>query len=305
VFPQREDVTSTVCSSERWTAFVVVIRRFVLLVGFLLTGFVIASCWSTTASADERGNDEVPQPVYDQLVAAVVENVTETAAGPVELGAVDDVHELVDIHESDVVRESVEVLETVDRDEIPALSQAIMTALDAMGVNVVDDQVAHLLGATPGDLATVIDTMAYGDTVYEASAASPRMAELDSVVVERGSSSAVVTLSTVTPGSGAVDLVPTMSFGATHVKAVDAVAVSHVDGAQLSNQVPSGVPTAPFAATGTGGGTSTVSSSGGSATGAIVPGGARHDDVLAASGVTADGIYPVRRLANVPQVFPA
>jgi hypothetical protein len=282
VLSRGEDVTSAVRLSERRTAFLVVIRRVVLLASFLLTGFVIAACWSATASAAENGADEAPRPVHDRLVAMVAKNATA------EADAVDSVHELVD------------VAEAVDQaDEVPELSRVIMDVLDAMGPNSVDD-VVDMVHETPGDLVTMIDTAADRGIASEAPSASRRQAGPDHTVVERGWSSPEVAPSTVVTSSRGFDtVVPTVSSPSV---APDATAPVDQD---LSSQFPNGFPVAPFSAAGTGGGSSAVGSSCGTVAGAIASGATCHDDVFVVSGIAAESVHPVRQLALVPQVSPA
>jgi hypothetical protein len=286
VFSQREEVTNAVRSSERRATFVVAIRRFVLLAGFLLTGFVVAACWSASASAAERGADEAP-PAYDRLLAAVAEGTQ------VEPGAEDAAHELVD------------VAKVADRvDEIPVLTQVLIGVLNPVGADPVNDVVsaAHRVGVPSDALVTVIDTMADRDVAYEAPSVSLLQAVPGGAVVERGWSPAEVTPSAVVPVSRAVT--PTVSPGAAYAVGGDTPSVDHVHD-DLSRQFPNGFPVSPFSASETGGGASVVSSSGGSPAGAVVPGNTRHDDVYVVSGVAADGVYAVRQLATVPQVSPA
>jgi hypothetical protein len=285
VLTREEDVTSAVRSSERRTAILVVIRRVVLLVSFLLTGFAIALCWSATASAAESGADEAPRSMHDRLLATVSKN---------ETGAVDAVHTLVD------------VAETVDRvDEISELTLVIADVVDAMGPNSVDDvaTVTDLVRDAPGDLVTMIETAADRGIAYEMPSPSLLQAVPDSPVVERGWSSAEVAPSTIVP-SPRVDIAPTVHSRSAHKDTGANAPVDHFYGNDLSSQFPTGFPVAPFSAAGTSGGASAVGSSCGTA-GAIAPGNTCHDDVFVVNGIAAESVHPVRQLALVPQVSPA
>jgi hypothetical protein len=275
-------VTSAMRSSERRTAILVVIRRVLLLVGFLLAGFVVAACWSATASAAERGVDEVQQQLHDRLVAGVAKST------PVEPGVVNDVHELVD------------VAETVDRMvEMPALSAVITDVLDTASANPVGGDIADVVDMV--DLGMAIDIVPEGDVVREVSEGSlPQSRRASTVVARVWPSDDVARSTTAYRPRGADIVVPAVSSGPEHALTGDTALYS--DGS--SGQSPSRFPMAPFPAAGTGGVASVVGSSAGSAVG-IVPGTTRHDDVFVVSGAAADGVYPVRQLATVPQVFPA
>lgn len=290
MFSRVDDVTSAVCSSERRAAFLVVIRRVVLLASFLLAGFAIAACWSATASAAERGVDEAPQPVHDRLVAIVANNAAA------EAGTVDTVHELVD------------VAETVDRvDEIPEPSRVIMDVLDAVNASTVDEvaSVADMVPNASGDLVAMIDTMADHGLVYEVLNANRFQSGPDNAVVEHGWSPAEIASSAVVTDSRSVDIVvPTESSSSARTK-TGAALVDHLYGNDLSSQLPNEFPVAPLLVAGTSGGTSAVGSSGGTAAGATVPGATSHDDVFVVSGIAADSAYAVRQLALAPRVSPA
>jgi hypothetical protein len=289
VFSRVDDVTSAVCSSERRTAFLVVIRRVVLLASFLLTGFAIAACWSATASAAEGGVDEAPQPVHDRLVAIVANNAAA------EAGTVDTVHELVGI------------AETVDRGDIPEPSRVIMDVLDAVNASTVNEvaSVADMVPNASGDLVTIIDTMADHGLAYEVLDANRFQAGPDNAVIEHGWSPAEIASSAVVTDSRSVDIVvPTESSSSASTK-TGAAPVDHLYGNDLSSQLPNEFPMAPLSVAGTSGGTSAVGSSGGPAAGATVPGATSHDDVFVVSGIAADSVYAVRQLALVPQVSPA
>jgi hypothetical protein len=284
-------MTDAARSSERWATFVVVVRRFVLLLGFLLTGLVITSFWSTSASAAERGADDAP-PVYDRLMAAVAKGVQGEPA------AANDA--------ANTALELIDVAKVADRlDNVPVLTQVLVDVMDAVGSGPVNDVVsaAHKAGVPSDVLVTMIDTVADRGDVHEVPGVSLFQAALGGAVVEPGWSPVVTTPSAVVTGSRAV--VPTVFPGAAaYAVGGDTPLVDHVQDTP-SSQYPTGFPVSPFSASDTGGGTSVVSSSGGSPAGAVVPGNTRHDDVFVVSGVAADGVYAVRQLATVPQVSPA
>lgn len=302
MFSREEDETGAVRSLERMVAFRAVIRRVLFLAGFLLAGFVITSCWSATASAAESGVDEAPRPVHDKLASAVAKNVTAAVRdvfGDVtaEAGPRDTVDELVDV---------APVVPQVD--ELPALAQAITGVMDAVRVNPVDDvaSVANMVHDTSGVLVTIIDTVADVDVVHGAPSAILFQARPVSTVVERGWSPAEAASPAVVVGSRGGDLmVSIVSSEVVHTSAHDIASASHIHRNDLSRQVRDGLPVSPFSAAGSGGGVSTVGSSGGSSAGAVVPGLPRHDDVFVTSGIPADGVHPVRQFAFVPQVSPA
>jgi len=274
-------------SSERQAAFLVVIRRAILLATFLFTSFVIATCWSATASADERGADEASQPVYHGLVALVANGT----AGPVESGAASRVRELVD------VEETVGQVDGI---------QAVTDLLDVARVNPTDDLVglAVLVRGASSDLVTAMDAMAVRGLAPETPSVNLRQAESVSTAVDRVRSLAEVSRSTVTSGSDCGDLVPTGCSGSARAESDDSAPVGHVHGDNRSRQVPRGIPAAPFPNAGTGGGMSAAGLFGGSSC-AVVAGAPRREDSFVVSGVVADGVYPVRQLSAAPQVFPA
>lgn len=289
MFTRGEDGASVMRSSERQAAFLVVIRRAILLATFLFTSFVIATCWSATANADELGADEASQPVYHGLVALVANGT----AGPVESGAANRVRELVDVEET--------------FDQVGEI-QAVTDLLDVARVNPTDGDLvdlAVLVRGASGGLVTAIDAMAVRGLAPETPSVSLPQAESVSIAVDRVRSLAEVSRPTVTSGSGCGDLVPTGCSGSPRTESDDSAPVGHVHGDNRSGQVPSGIPATPFPNAGTGGGMSAAGLFGGSSSCAVVPGAPRREDSFVVSGVVADGVYPVRQLSAAPQVFPA
>jgi hypothetical protein len=290
VLTRRADATSTTCSSARRATCLVAVRRVVLLGAFLLGGFAIAASWSAAASATEDAAD-LPAAAHNRLLDLVTAAV-DTAQKTVATTSVADSDQRPTTAPVYVLLRPV-----ADVDRATGLSQVTRAVAVNVGV-VAGDGLAEVLRGTATDVDTAIDAIVTDQEVV------PETPSLD---VPSRPDTAVGT--TKPPTEAAPTTVARNPHGVA-APAGSAAPTPAATGASVRRDsgspydFPTGFPVLPFAAAGTGAGTSSAGSSGGPTSGVVLPGRDSRDDAFIAE-IAPDSVYPLRHRADDPEVSPA